>query len=181
MLNLPGNTWKVRAFWKDSRLNDFNEVHAQYEPMIHKIINTLHLYKDKDEFYQIGLTALWEAWEKYEEEKGSFPGFAYSTIKGRLLDELKRQVKRSESFAYPDLDYFWEMVPDESVTGCLEAETLLTYFQPLTETQKKWVFYTFIGMMKITEIAEREQVSVSAVKKWRSGAKARLLIGKVRQ
>jgi RNA polymerase sigma factor (sigma-70 family) len=161
-------------------LKEFNEVLAQYELMIHKIINTLHIYNDKDEFYQIGMTALWEAWEKYDEEKGSFTGFAYSTIRGRMLDELKREAKRTDSFAYPE-EEFWEMVPDESPASFLEIETLLTYFEPLTENQKKWVLYTFIGMMKISEIAEREQVSVSAVKKWRNGAKAKLITRKTTQ
>ncbi|WP_456274792.1 sigma-70 family RNA polymerase sigma factor [Bacillus sp. AK031] len=155
-------------------MKEFNEVHVQYEPMIHKIINTLHIYKEKDEFYQIGMTALWEAWQKYEDEKGSFTGYAYSMIRGRLLDELKREAKRTESFTYPD-EEFWEKVRDESKAGCLETETLLTYFQPLTENQTKWVLYTFIGMMKICEIAEQEQVSPSAVKKWRNGARAKLI------
>ncbi|WP_409250654.1 sigma-70 family RNA polymerase sigma factor [Bacillus sp. SCS-153A] len=161
-------------------MKEFNEVLSQYEPMIHKIINSLQIYKEKDEYVQIGMTALWEAWDKYEEEKGSFTGYAYSTIRGRLLDELKLRVKWQESFSYPE-EEFWEMVPDESQESCLQTETLLTYFQPLTDTQKKWVLYTFIEMMKITEIAEREQVSVSAVKKWRNGAKNKLLIRKTIQ
>jgi RNA polymerase sigma factor (sigma-70 family) len=173
MLNSPGNKSKVRAFWKDSRLKEFNEVFAQYEPMIHKIIKTLHIYKDRDDFYQIGMTALWEAWEKHEEEKGSFTGFAYTTIRGRMLDEMKRDVKRQEVFAYPDAE-FWDLVADDSLADRLASETLLTYFQPLTDNQKKWVFCTFIEMMKISEIAEREQVSPSAVKKWRNGAKSKL-------
>ncbi|WP_240628610.1 sigma-70 family RNA polymerase sigma factor [Bacillus salacetis] len=159
-------------------MKDFNEVLEQYEPMIHKIISTLHIYKEKGEFYQIGMTALWEAWEKFEEGKGSFTGYAYTTIKGRCMDELRRQVKWKEGCAYPDGTDFWEMLPDDSVTGRLEAETLMTYFLPLTDPQKKWVLYTYIGMMNVREIAEREQVSVSAVKKWRSGAQARLVIGK---
>ncbi|WP_044022239.1 sigma-70 family RNA polymerase sigma factor [Bacillus sp. SG-1] len=158
-------------------MKEFNEVLAQYEPMIHKIINTLQIYKEKDEYYHIGMTALWEAWEKYDEEKGNFTGYAYSTIRGRLLDELKLKVKWQESFIYPE-ENFWEVVSDDSRESYLEGETLLTYFEPLTETQKKWVMYTFIGMMKISEIAEREQVSVSAVKKWRNGAKSKLLIRK---
>ncbi|WP_421377892.1 sigma-70 family RNA polymerase sigma factor [Bacillus salacetis] len=159
-------------------MKDFNEVHEQYEPMIHKIIKTLHIYKDKDDYFQIGMTALWEAWEKYEEEKGSFTGFAYSTIRGRMLDVLKREVKLTERFTYPDNEEFLALIPDKSKESMFEAENLLAHFEPLTDTQKKWVLYTFIGMMKITEIAEREQVSVSAVKKWRQGAKAKLVIRK---
>ncbi|MDP4171531.1 MAG: sigma factor, partial [Bacillota bacterium] len=63
-------------------MESFEELSEQYTPMIHKIMNTLHIFKNKEEFYQLGLIALWEANERFDPQKGSFTTFAYSYIKG---------------------------------------------------------------------------------------------------
>nr|WP_306074613.1 sigma factor-like helix-turn-helix DNA-binding protein [Neobacillus sp. 179.-C4.2 HS] len=40
----------------------------------------------------------------------------------------------------------------------------------LTEKEAKWVVAISISQLSIKELAEREKVSVSAVKQWKSGA-----------
>lgn len=46
--------------------------------MIYQIIRSLHIYKNEEEFYQIGLIGLWEAQQRFDEQKGRFFNFAYS-------------------------------------------------------------------------------------------------------
>lgn len=153
-----------KVFW----VENFHEVVEQYEPMIYHIMNSLSIYKDRDEYYQIGLIALWESWKKFDSKKGSFLSFSYTSIKGRILIELAKARKRDERNSYPK-EEFWEFLIDESEDP-LELATLLTYCHGLTATQKKWVILTFYYGLTMTEIAIKENVTYSAVKKWRNKA-----------
>jgi RNA polymerase sigma factor (sigma-70 family) len=152
-------------------MESFERLLSQYEPMIYSIIKILHIYKNKEEFYQIGITALWEASLAYDVEKGGFTSFAYPYIKGRMLTELKKDKKQEDRFLMPQEEY-WEAIEDSSISGPCELEMLLANCGGLTEKQKKWVLYTFSDDLSVREIADREQVSPSAVKQWRKGALA---------
>lgn len=153
-------------------MENFQETVEKYEPMIYQIMHSLHIYKNHDEFYQIGLIALWEASERFVEGKGAFSSFAYATIKGRLLTELSRAKKQEERNTYPD-EQFWEYRIDPAKEP-MELATLLSYCDRLTVKQKKWVIMTFYFGMGTSEIAAIEKVSPSAVKKWRKNAMERL-------
>ncbi|MFE8696412.1 sigma-70 family RNA polymerase sigma factor [Cytobacillus sp. FJAT-53684] len=156
-------------------MESFEQISSQYTPMIYKIMSTLSIYKNKDEFFQAGLIALWEAYGQFDEEKGNFTSYAYSYIKGRLLTELSKISKHVERMT-PVEDDFWDQIEDEFSVCSMDEEILLSYCQAgeLTENQTKWVLYTFLKELTVTEIAASEQVSPSAVKSWRSGAKGKL-------
>lgn len=150
-------------------MEDFQTVFKKYEAMIHHILRSLRIYKNYDEFFQIGLIALWEANGKFDPSKGAFTSYAYMTMKGRLLSELNKSTKLNERQLYPKED-FWDYQLDESAAVPLEMETLLAYCEGLTDNQKKWVVATFYLGMSSAEIAAYEKVTPSAVKKWKRGA-----------
>ena len=52
---------------------EFEQLAANYSKMIYSIIHSLGIYKNQDEFYQIGLISLWEASQQFDEQKGLFP------------------------------------------------------------------------------------------------------------
>lgn len=141
--------------------------------MIHKIIHSLHLYKNHDEFYQEGLIALWEASERFNPDKGSFANYAYTYIKGRMLSELTEARKFEERTVFPD-ELFWETVEDLQPLCPAILDQLGDCWQKLTANQQKWLYYTAAYDLSIREIAERENVSLSAVKNWRKGARTKL-------
>lgn len=174
MLRLPGNTLGKRAFLKGKIVEDFERVAHQYEPMIWKIIQSLNIYKNKEEFYQIGLIALWDASRRYKPTKGSFTTYAYSYIKGRILTELTKRRKYEETNTAIQKEEFWENVVDETICTPLEVESILSYCTDLTLPQKKWVLYTALADLSLMQIAEIENVSISAVKAWRKGARKKL-------
>jgi RNA polymerase sigma factor (sigma-70 family) len=155
-------------------LDNFYSIQEQFQPMINKIISSLHIYKDKHEFYQTGLIALWEASEHFNADKGEFAPFAYSYIRGRILSEMTNRNKHEEVQSYPK-EEFWEAVKDERCEEPFPKELLLSYCEVLTDNQTKWVMYSCLNMLTIQEIADLENVSVSAVKKWRKGAKEKLM------
>jgi DNA-directed RNA polymerase len=154
-------------------LESFEQLAQQYKPMIHKIINSLHIYKNKEEFYQHGLIALWESGSRFDPAKGNFTNYAYTYIKGFLLKELNKANKAEERNIYPEEEY-WETIEDLLSEIPLEEEILLSYCPTLTENQRKWVMYTALCNFSIKEIAEIEKVSVSAVKNWRAGAREKI-------
>jgi RNA polymerase sigma factor (sigma-70 family) len=152
-------------------MESFEQLANQYQPMIHKIINSLNIYKNIDEFYQTGLIALWEAQTSFKEEKGGFSSFAYSTIKGRILNQLTMEKKQEERMVYPE-EAYWEMVEDHPTD--LISELIMTYGKNLSEKETKWLIKACFNGLSIKEIAKSEHVSISAVKNWRSDARNKL-------
>jgi RNA polymerase sigma factor (sigma-70 family) len=170
MLVLPGNTKRGALIREKLNVESFETVHKQFNRLIYKIMHSLHIYKNQEEFYQTGLIALWEAYEKFDHDKGAFPSYAHTYIKGRLLTALTKDHLYDERNEYKK-EEFWELIVDDQSSETLAEELILSYCSNLTKNQKKWVFYTALKMMTISEIAEAEGVSISAVKKWRKGAK----------
>ncbi|MFB6468992.1 sigma-70 family RNA polymerase sigma factor [Cytobacillus sp. Hz8] len=154
-------------------MESFNELVKQYEPMIGHILRSLHIYKNKEEFFQTGLIALWEAHGRFNPEKGKFSNYAYTFIKGRIMSELTSINKHENNQFYPDKE-FWTLIEDPNSPRTLEEEIIYEYCVDLTVNQKKWVLYTIIADLTIKDIAQLEMVSPSTVKGWRSGALRRL-------
>lgn len=153
------------------QVEHFNEIAKQYEPMIHKIILTLGIYKNREEFFQTGLIALWQAAQRFDEERGAFSSFAYSYIKGHLQSEMTTRNKHEERYVAVD-DESWALIPDLACQVPFGWDGL--DYEGLTVKERKWLMYTIIHGFSIKEIAKIENVSQSAVKSWRSGARMRL-------
>ncbi|MBS4174237.1 sigma-70 family RNA polymerase sigma factor [Bacillus sp. FJAT-49736] len=156
-------------------MEDFQYVFKEFEAMIHHILHSLHIYKNYDEFFQIGLIALWEARRKFDPSKGAFSSYAYMTIKGRVLSEMKKSAIIDDRQLYPK-EEFWDYQQEECAVEPLEIETLLAYCTGLTKNQIKWVVATFYLGMSVAEIATYEEVSESAVKKWKRGAMEKIRV-----
>lgn len=77
-------------------METFEEILEQYEPMISSIIRKLNIYKNYDSFRQTARIALWQAWLNFDEAKGKFSNYAYTTIKTTLLKEMTKDNKYSE-------------------------------------------------------------------------------------
>jgi RNA polymerase sigma factor (sigma-70 family) len=150
-------------------VESFDELVVQYQPMIHKIIQSLHIYRNQDEFFQTGLIGLWEASQSFNERKGRFSNYAYSYIKGKMLTQMTRNNQYQDKHVLPEKE-FWECIEDQVSSLFLEKETIQTYCEGLTEKESKWVIASSIEQLTNKEIAEKEKVSLSAVKQWKSGA-----------
>lgn len=159
--------------WRETLVESFEELAKQYEPMIHSIINNLHIYKNKDDYYQIGLIALWNAMNAFDVERGHFTSYAYSKIRGHILNELLKNHKFEKTFICRQEEY-WDTLEEVYIQQPLEFELLLSYCGQLTAKEKKWIIASCLNGYSDKEIAELEKVSVSAVKQWRSNAKKKL-------
>ena len=156
-------------------MESFEQLAIQYEPMIERIIYSLHIYKNKDEFRQNGLIALWEASKRFDPAKGNFPTYAYHYIKGYILMELTKETMQSERTYYPEVE-FMEIAEASYTEEPLVEDILVQHCHTLTPNQRKWLLLTVLEGLGVSEIAEKEKVSLSAVKSWRKGARDKLKI-----
>ncbi|MBM7614742.1 RNA polymerase sigma-I factor [Alkaliphilus hydrothermalis] len=76
-----------------------NKLIQEYIPFIQKNISQQvgkYIDINNDDLYSVGLMAFNEAINKYNQEKGSFLSFASMVIKSRVIDQLRKESKRSK-------------------------------------------------------------------------------------
>jgi RNA polymerase sigma factor (sigma-70 family) len=145
----------------------FQKVVEEEEWLIHYGMKQLHLYKNQDEYYQEGLIGLWEAYVRFNADRGvAFRTFAWWTVRGKLLSHLKKSKNREDREATLTNGLI-EIVEDLQAEIPLEYESLLAYCEGLTPEQKKWVILHFLESKGPNQIAREENVSLETVKSWR--------------
>lgn len=152
-------------------MKDFLALTEEFTPMIHHIIRSLSIYKNKEEYFQVGLIALWESLGNFNEEYGQFSNYAYTVIKGKILNELKHHHKyeiRTEPFDSFQLEMIKD--PFSMHEEAFANDNILTYTKGLTLNQQRWLLQTYLENKTVTEIAEIYQVTAAAVKSWRKSA-----------
>lgn len=147
----------------------FLKVLEQYDKLIKNQIKSLNIYKNYDEYYQIGLIALWKAWKNYDDRKGKFSAYAYVTVRGSMLEKLRKEAQYEERF--PSFD---EQMTDSYFENFLEKELFESYLTTLTEKQKTWAIEAIYNEKPLTQIAKEYETTVEAVKSWRKGALKKL-------
>src|SRR5690625_2505243 len=133
------------------------------------------LYED---FYAEGILALWQAYKRYDEEKGEIGTFINYQIRFRLIDLIRKKARHQEILelaiheAIVQIDdgnrYSETGLPIVENCGIvLENEAFWKEVRErLTSKQWKWVHYFIIANLSIKEIMEIESVSADAVKSW---------------
>lgn len=162
----------------------FEEIVKQNENRIYYQLHRLGIQDYDGEFYTEGLYAMWIAYKNYDTNKGPMATYFNFAIRNRIIDLIRKKVTTKENEA----SYIQEAQTDETLTSNMEyrdpiksaeekiANTALweKVFATLTEKQKKWVYYAIIKELTHKEIAEKEGVTVEAVKGWAKEAKIKL-------
>ena len=173
MFIAPTEFKESALFYMEITLNikekSFEEVFQMYEPAIKKQLVSLRIYKDFEEFYQLGRIALWQAYERFELEKGNFSTYAITMIRGTMLSRLTKETTYQERYASTS-DEALSYIPNLSEEDPLELEILETYLTPLTDRERTWVYEAMLMQKKISEIATDYNVSTNTVKSWRKSA-----------
>ncbi|MBA2877748.1 DNA-directed RNA polymerase [Anoxybacillus kamchatkensis] len=145
----------------------FEKIVDEYRPLISYMIRKLHIRRHVDEYMQIGLIALWEAYERYDETKGSFCTFAFKMIRWRIVSQLRKETKNvyvplpEEYVLKEDVDFFANIVWEDAL-------------QYLTPRERIWLIRHVIEGKTLKQIADEEGVSINAVKQWRMSAVKKL-------
>ncbi|WLR43152.1 sigma-70 family RNA polymerase sigma factor [Bacillus carboniphilus] len=152
-------------------MKDFDKVYDLNFPLVLSIVNELNIYKNREDYIQIGYIALWKAYNRFDERKGKFSSFAYKTIKGELLNELTRQNKMQ-------VECSQQTVVNEVTmydTYMVELENYLCSVKPLlTENQYLWLHFYVLEGKGPKDIAKLLNTTEAAVKSWRKRALMKL-------
>ncbi|HSJ37593.1 MAG TPA: sigma factor [Planococcus sp. (in: firmicutes)] len=145
-------------------MEDFNEVEQRYAPMISALIRKLHIYRDYEVYRQVGKVALWQAWSRFDGDKGDFTPFAFRTVHGAMLDELAREGRYAKLFLLSEGEHFEDLempVQDEKLPDWIRGV-------PLRETEKKLLNELFVEDKGIKQLAGLYGLSVAGMKKRRA-------------
>lgn len=167
----------------------FEEIFEQNKRRIHYYIHRLNIQDPHQEYYQEGLVAMWNAYEKYDPDKGPMATYFNYTIRNRMIDLMRKQNQESakvERFAHEhrtqieDGNYHrsrgssYPIAKKDDSIPAFGAEIWNKVRRELSDNQWKWVMGAVVEGLKAREIAEREGVTVEAVKSWAKTAKEKL-------
>lgn len=151
----------------------FDEIKQKYEPIIKKQLTALNIYQNYEEFYHVGVIGLWDAYRRFDPEKGSFGSFAVKTVRGNMLMHLTKEARYNErQHLVGDVKLFERIGTTEDQALALELFT--PYIENLTPRERLWVIETFLHDKRPKEIASEQNVSINSVKTWRSSALKKL-------
>lgn len=168
---LPRNTRECTSSWMH-KMETYQEVLEQFEPMIFSCIRKLNIYKNHEHYIQSGRIALWQSWRKFDEAKGDFAAFAYRSIYGAMLDEMKRQNASSvvEDLVdeFPTIGYSTE-----------ETEHIIP-LHILSLEDRQLLYAIYVEGYKMKELTARFEKNEAALKKRKERAlrKLREFMGK---
>lgn len=176
-LDIPRND-EEDAFSRKGRIVErmgmsFDEIKEKYEPMIKKQLTALNIYQNYEDFYQVGVIGLWDAYRRFDPNKGSFGSFAMKTVRGNMLMHLTKEARYKErQHLVGGVELFERVGVTED--RALELELFTPYIENLTPREKLWVIETFLYDKKPSDIASEQKVSINSVKTWRSSALRKL-------
>ena len=144
---------------------EFEELVKRFEPLIKKQIRQIHGTIYYDELYQIGLIAIWEAKNRFNEEKGYFPSFVKKYIRGRMLKFLYKEKRLRDRTTSSEPLQFVPTSDKEWTT--IQLRPLLPH---LSDREKFWLIEFLEHGKGIKQIAAEQSVSVDTVATWRKRA-----------
>lgn len=147
-------------------MKTFEEVLEQYEPMISACIRKLNIYKNHEMYKQAGRIALWKAWQRFDEEKGDFTPYAYRSMYGAMLDELKKE-KHQEEHVHVVEDEKLTFILEKSLEKNFSNEALEIAIENLSENERKLLLWIFVEGISLSEAAVRVGITIPGIKKRR--------------
>jgi len=144
------------------RPKSFEEAYTYYQPLLKSQMKQLNIYKNHDEFYQTALIALWNAYQKFDNEKGTFPSYAYQHVRGALLSNIRKDALYSIRNSFSD-DAEHHSHYEHTY---LEKEIVESYCTSLSHNQKTVIIKRFYEQKTFPQIAKEEGVKEGTVRSW---------------
>ncbi len=152
-------------------MDNFEQCLQQFEPMISATMRKLNVYRDFEQFRQVGRIALWQAWERFDQEKGAFAPYASRSIWGAMLDYMKSENRFSDYMIQTEneqlLDYIdlhEEVFSENSDERWDDIEDVFPQLSKQDRLLVKWLYFDKLTQK---ECAARIGISVPGVKKRR--------------
>ena len=144
----------------------------KYEPMISAMLRQLNIRRDHDNFRQAARLALCLASERYDSGRGHFAPFAYRTIRGAMLDELKKESRHAETASAVGPEILEALSGGHSSEADMELPDdrlplLRQAFIRLPEDDRLLLSRLFVERMPYAECARLSGITVPGIKKRR--------------
>ena len=152
---------------------DFEDVLEQFEPMISACIRKLSIYKNHELYRQAGRIALWKAWVKFDVEKGDFAAYAYRSIYGGMLDELKREKRQEEQADLVEGEKLAFLLEQSLVTSIVHEDLELA-IDSLQSNERELLMWIFVEGISLQQAATRVGITIPGIKKRRERMLAKL-------
>lgn len=140
----------------------FEQLVNELRPMMTRILQRAHIYKDFDEFLHVMMIALWKAQQRYEPEVGLFSTFAYASMHGAIKDELNKIRRQKVLF----IDNENEALLREEPYDPIAYRQLIDSIQSALSMEEYILFYyRYEQQFAIREIATLLQLPYEVVKR----------------
>lgn len=148
---------------------NFEEVAAQYAPMISKVLRKAKVYKNHEFYRSSAQIGLWQAMERFDPEKGNFKAYAFHTMLMMVYREMAKDNAYSERvFAYEkeELNALAkeECFMDEEEENLKEIRAQLDM---LSDEEFGLIVDLYVHRYKYEELTVKYNASVAALKKRR--------------
>ena len=146
-------------------MQDVEKLISESETLIKKVIYKLKIYRDFDEYMQIGRIALWQALQKYDATKGDFAMFAYMTVKYAVIRALSKanHITEHELAVEEDVIIINSQQQYFITTGLEWPE----WFEELNKEEQFLLIAMFEKELSLKEIADKYKLSYETIKKRR--------------
>ena len=142
----------------------FEQLVHEMEPIIEKLLSKCRIYKNRDEYKQVALIALWKAYVSYDSTKYHFKAYLYNQMRYDIIDALRQNVKKEKRYM---------PTTDEKITFYIEGRQQIIASYPmvekvieqLNEEEKQLLYLVYNEQRTNEELARYYEISVEAIKK----------------
>ena len=142
----------------------FEQLVHEMEPIIEKLLSKCRIYKNRDEYKQVALIALWKAYVSYDSTKYHFKAYLYNQMRYDIIDALRQNGKKEERYM---------PTTDEKITFYIEGRQQIIASYPmvekvieqLNEEEKQRLYLVYNEQRTNEELARYYEISVEAIKK----------------
>ncbi|MDX8047134.1 sigma-70 family RNA polymerase sigma factor [Gracilibacillus sp. S3-1-1] len=154
-------------------MEEVEEVLVTYEQMIHHLIHKYRIRDNQGEFYQEGLIAIWEAYQKHDPTKSRLSTYIYSCITRKFLNKIKKdnhdQEKLNKWLEHAERS---DLLTEDEYA--IDEQMLLDIKEVVTEKQWTWFVAYILQDQSVKAIAEVYGVTENAVKNWGKNARKKI-------
>ncbi|MFY0742350.1 sigma-70 family RNA polymerase sigma factor [Solibacillus silvestris] len=144
---------------------DVEQLIFENETLIKKVIFNLKIYRDIDEYMQVGRIALWQASQKFDETKGDFGMFAYMSVKYAIIRALSKANHVSEhELAVEEDVMIINSQQHHFITSNMEWHE---WFEELNKDEQFLLIALYEKELSVKEIADNYRLNYETIKKRR--------------
>ncbi|MBE3554816.1 MAG: sigma-70 family RNA polymerase sigma factor [Thermicanus sp.] len=166
---------ETRQAERDGAKEAFEVIFKAYQPLLRHLVHRISYLGEWEEAMSIASMALYDAYLRFDPEKGSFGAFAKRYVRGRLLHHLHRERKyrerqRLEGKSREKNGEGWKienLVQENPIPAAELSLEIKEALFSLTEKERRCIEAIYMEGLPLARVAEREGVSHATVSTWR--------------